>query len=626
MHVWINRQLEWTLCDISHNAGEMNLRLDLSRATITKMAIGLALLVSAIGVSWTAGRIAGERTIARLDRNAQASAALHSALLRSELEKYRLVPFALASDPDAVLALETRDPARLRAFDRKLEKLNGAIRAAAIYLIDGNGTTIAASNWNRPNSFVGSNYGFRDYFRHAHAAGAAEQFALGTVSRHPGLYVARRVEAAPGGGVIVIKVEFDSLEHEWRRSEEPAFVTDSRGVVLVTSQPEWRFHTLKPLPAATKQAMRGTLDFGHAPLTPLPFRSAERDGYPMVRAAVKSLPGGLYLPVRIATGTPGWTLHLLSPTQGAVAAAAVAARLATTMVLALLIGGGWFAARRRRRMQRRAQAAIEAKAALEQEVQERTADVRAAHEELRREMEDRKASEARLQETRDQLVQANKLASLGQITAGVAHEIAQPVAAIRSYADNGRAFLDLGRMDDARANLAIIGEMTERIGTITGELRSFSRKTTGQPAPMPLADAVTGALTLLRDRIERQNVSLSVELTEGIMVLAERVRLEQVLVNLIGNALDALRETAAPHISLTTTRGEGDIRITIANNGPPLTQAVEESLFRPFSSSKQDGLGLGLVISRDIIHEFGGDLRFEPQDGSVAFVITLRTL
>ena len=175
-------------------------------------------------------------------RQAETAAALHAAVLRSELEKHRSLPLALATDPDIADLLKGAPDASARAIDLKLEALAVQTRAAAIYVIDAGGVTRAASNWRLPTSFVGADYGFRPYFIGAMRNGAAEFFALGTVSGRPGLYLARRIEDPVGRpvGVVVVKVEFDALEAEWRASGEPAYVADPAGVVLITSVPDRR--------------------------------------------------------------------------------------------------------------------------------------------------------------------------------------------------------------------------------------------------------------------------------------------------------------------------------------------------------------------------------------------------
>ncbi|MBY8828581.1 sensor histidine kinase [Hephaestia mangrovi] len=583
--------------------------------------LGCILLIGILA-TLAAGIIAGRRALAELDRSAAASATLHNAVFRSELEKFRLVPTALASDPEAVAALRG-DASAITSFDRRLEQLSGSIRAAAIYLIDSRGRTVAASNWTLPTSFVGSNYGFRDYFRRALADGSFEQFALGTVSREPGLYLARRVSANGVRGVIVVKVEFTALEAEWAQSTEPAFVTDARGIVLVTSVPGWRFLTDGDLSPTERTTIRRNLDFGNAPLTPLPIAAHRSRHAAMVDVTISGGRPQTYLENEVPTAIHGWTLHVLTPVGTVVSNAATSARLATAMALALLMLGVWLIVRRQQRIRAREAAAIAAQATLEREVDARTRDLREANQRLQVEMHDRLASEARLQEARDQLVQANKLASLGQIAAGVAHEINQPVAAISSYAHSGRQYLDLSRTADAADSFESIAAMTDRIGSITGELRNFARKATGALGEVRLDDAIDGALLLLRDRIAREAVAIERPPGGDLLVRAERIRLEQVLVNLLGNALDALEDTPEPVISLAVAASSDIVDLDIANNGPMLPDAIAGSLFQPFNSSKEDGLGLGLVISRDIMTDFGGTLTHVPADHGVVFRVRL---
>jgi two-component system C4-dicarboxylate transport sensor histidine kinase DctB len=586
------------------------------------LLIGAVALLGALAI-WAAGSIAARRALAALDRNAHASAVLHNAVLRSELDKFRLVPTALAGDPEARAAL-AGDAEAIASFDRRLEQVSGSIHAAAIYLIAADGRTVAASNWNLPTSFVGSNYGFRAYFREALAHGESEQFALGTVSRQPGLYLARRVDAGARRGVIVVKVEFGAMEGDWAQSAEPAFVTDARGIVLVTSVPGWRFLTEGALPAAERTAIRHNLDFGDAPLSPLPITAHRRDAALVDAPLTAGSPPQTYLETTAETTLPGWTLHVLTPVGTVVSNAATSARLATALAFVLIATGVFLIGRRQQRIRQRAAEALAARATLEREVDARTRELRLANEQLQVEMTDRLASEARLQEARDQLVQANKLASLGQIAAGVAHEINQPVAAISSYAHNGRECLARDRRGDVDDNLASIQAMTERIGAITGELRGFARKATGEVGAIRLDDAIDGALLLLRDRIARQGVKVTRAPAEAIAVRGERIRLEQVLMNLLGNALDALADQPEPAIELRIATTARRVDLDIADNGPALPATIAASLFQPFNSSKEAGLGLGLVISRDIMADFGGELLHVPAERGVIFRLRLK--
>lgn len=586
-------------------------------------ALLVAMIVAGTAI-WFAGSVAAAGAYDQVKSDGRSSAALHAALLRSELEKFRLVPLALADDPQTREALVTSDRRVITALDERLERLNANIHSAAIYLIGSDGRTIAASNFEQPLSFVGSNYGFRPYFREALKGGGFEQFALGTVSRLPGLYIARRVDSGDVHGVVVLKVEFGQLETEWRQSGMPAFVTDPRGIVIITSVPAWRFLTTHPIAAAQRALLRRNLDFGDAPLTPLPISAGRGAGVARVRGPSLGTDSD-FVETIVPTSTAGWKLHLLTPLAGRVRNAAVSARFAAAVLLLLVaLAIGEIVRRRRRRVEEAAREAAD-RAALEAEVDARTRDLRHANRKLRQEMAERKAGEAKLQQTRDQLVQANKLASLGQITAGVAHEINQPVAAIRTYADNGRLLIAQARTGDAAHNLERIVVMTDRIGAITGELRGFARKARGLVGPLVIGEAIDGALLLLRDRIERQQVKVAMRGQSDACVSAGRVRLEQVLMNLLVNALDAMEKASGDEILFEIRRSSKWVEIDLRDNGPGLSSDCEASLFRPFNTTKDQGLGLGLTISLDIMRELGGDLSHVPSSTGACFRLRLKS-
>ncbi|UPG71311.1 ATP-binding protein [Roseomonas gilardii subsp. gilardii] len=581
-----------------------------------------------------ADSLATRIALSDLRTSARAEAELRVALLRSEIDKQRSLPVVLASDPDLRRALETRDPVLLHALDVKLEALSRSTGAGVIYVLDARGVTQAASNWRQEDSFVGNDYSFRPYARLSMERGSAEHFALGTASRQPGLYLARRIDAPPSPGeagpralgVIVVKTLFDRVEEGWRPLNQPVLVTDRAGIVLVASEPAWRFRALVPLSEEERRRIRESLQFGDAPLEPLPLPAAT----PEVPIRLR-LPGAAtesFLLTRVPVPSMDWTLHLLTPTRVPVELATAAARLLTLLagLLALLLAG--LTLRRRRRLgldmarQRRQREELEA------EVRLRTAELERANASLRAEGEERQRAEAAIHRLRDDLVQANKLAILGQITASVAHEINQPVAAIRSFADNARLFLERGDAASASRGLGTIAGLTERIGAITGGLRGFARRAGGELEAVPVAEAVAGALLLLGYRLRQDAITVTVDVPEGLAVRAERVRLEQVLVNLIQNAVEALagrpeggseggpEGRPSGRIGVMARLEPGHvpprIRIAVSDNGPGLAPEVRRSLFMPFTTTKSEGLGLGLVICRDIVSDFGGTLEAEP--------------
>ncbi|WP_395652318.1 ATP-binding protein [Brevundimonas sp.] len=587
----------------------------------------VAWLILTITAAVAAGEVARRQAERDIGRQAQAAAALHAAVLRSELEKHRSLPLVLVQDPEAVMLLSDATPARAELVNRKLELLADQTRAAAIYLLDTNGVARAASNWRLPTSFVGSNYSFRPYFTRAIARGSAEFFALGTVSGRPGLYLARRLSDGSGRllGVVVVKVEFDALEQEWRGSGEPAYVSDQSGVVLITSVPNWRFRTVAQMTPEQRRLVLAGQTLGHDALAPLPFQTTTST--PRLVSAPVNGSDQPWISAQAPTSTPGWTLHLLSPAGNAILVAVTNARAVAALIVTLLMVVVAVLIRRRQLTQAQALAQIAARAELEHRIDERTVELRVANNELNRQIDERRQAEASRELLRDELVQANKLATLGQIAAGVAHEINQPVAAIRTHADSASAYLDRGDRSGVQRNLTRIADLTGRIGSITDELRAFARKTASTPSLVDPEAAIDGALILLSGRLRESRITLDrMSTTAPCLALAERVRLEQVIVNLVQNAIEALEEArpAAPRLSIKVRSDRDHVEIVIADNGPGLDPAVAQALFTPFVTTKPNGLGLGLVICRDIVAGFGGELILSPSGAGASFVISLK--
>lgn len=585
-------------------------------------AFALIWIVATASLVTAVGEVARHDAEAAVTRQAATAGALHAAVLRSELERHRSLPLVLAQDPDLIALLESSDPEDVAGLNRKFEGLARESRAAAIYALDADGVTLAASNWREPTSFVGSDYRFRPYHYEAMREGQAVFFALGTVSGRPGLYLSRRVDDAGGRpiGVIVAKVEFDALESDWRKSGEPTYVTDDDGVVVITTVPQWRFHTTEPLSNAERRRLAAEQTSGAAPLTDLPFGS---DGGGFVRIA-SDIPPGDYARTTDAIPGFGWTLHLLAPASDAVARSVGAARMLVLLSMALLAGLTGVLLRRRQRAATRAVEAEAARIDLERRIDDRTAELRAANTRLNHEIEERRRAEKSRQNLQDELIQANKLATLGQIAAGVAHEINQPIAAIRTHADTAGLYLEADDGPAARRSLDSIARLTERVGAITDELRAFSRKTRSETVAVGVEAAIDGALLLVGARMRERGVTLTRgAVPAGLAVRAERNRLEQVLLNLLQNAIEALRDTADPSISVDVETSGRRVTIRIRDNGPGVAPKVRDRLFTPFTTDKRDGVGLGLVISRDIVAGFGGELLLEPSARGASFIIRL---
>ncbi len=535
-------------------------------------ALAVALMVVVPLATWHLTRTAA---MARLTQEAAAIAQTRVLALDSVLDRQRAVAVVLSVDQQVIATLRDgriSDP----EVSAKLDLLRAETQSSVIYLMDAQGRAVAASNWDQPTSFVGHDYGFRDYFRQAMQNGTGQEYALGTVSGRHGLYLAHdiRDEGRPIG-VIVVKIEFDQLERAWARDSDATFVMGGDDRVLISSRPELRF---QPLPTS-----RGVLT------TRAPLRRSD------------------------------WQLVVQTSTAGPRRLAALAAG---TALLVVMLGGIMAAliAARMRRAARQARAQAAYRADLEQAVQARTRD-------LSDEMRERKAAEQRLIRLQSDLVQANKLATLGQITAGVAHELNQPLATIRLLAQNGQALLPAHAAQATGDNLTRIIGMTDRIATITDRLRGFSRKATGAMQAVLLQGSIQASLMLTASRRRANAMRFDLpDLPDDLFVHAESVRLEQILVNLLTNAHDAQHDRPDPWIRLRANWDAATVTLTITDNGPGLDADGAARLFTPFATDKPQGMGLGLVISRDIARDFGGDLTLDPATPGqgATFRLTLR--
>ncbi|XUY28468.1 ATP-binding protein [Agrobacterium sp. rho-8.1] len=585
-------------------------------------------IIIAIGAFIAADKVGRVKAMKTLLATATTDAELKSALLNVALERPRVLPLVLSRDKDLVEALEAGGPS-VERLDRKLEGLIEGTQASVIYVVDKDGVTVASSNWQSQESFVGSNYAFREYFQGAMRSGASEHYALGNVSRKPGLYISRRVDTAEGQamGVVIAKVEFNRLEADWSIGGKPVYTVDANGVVLMTSIPEWRFTTVAPIEQARRQSIADSLQFGDEKLSPLPMRVVHNPGdhVAIVDVDAPAKLKGEYLRLELPIPTTAWSLHYLQPVAATTNAAIREMRTIAAASLMPLIALSAIWMWRRQKAARERAAAEHDRTELERRVQERTIDLTMARDRLQAEIIRHEQTTEELQSVQHELVKANRLSILGQVAAGVAHEINQPVATIRAFADNARVFLKRDRKQDADENLESIASLTERIGVITSDLKILARKGRTAAEPVSIRLVMEGAVVLLRSRFAGRMDALDIELpAENLMVLGSRIRLEQILINLLQNALEAVEDRRDGQVVVRVEEVDSEVVVSIADNGPGIAHEIHKQLFSPFNTSKEGGLGLGLVISRDIASDYGGRIEVETGENGTRFSVFLK--
>ncbi|MFV3405684.1 MULTISPECIES: ATP-binding protein [Pseudomonas] len=570
------------------------------------LRLGLIILLIVVGTALSAGWAMhkAKREAMQLDaRRANQQLGLYANALHTLIERYRALPAVLALDPQLIDALRGPVSEPLQdALNRKLERINGAANSSTLELLDRTGLAIAASNWRLPTTYVGSNYGFRPYFKQTRSQGSGRFYAVGVTSGVPGYFLSSAVSDEHGRflGAMVVKLEFPELEREWRQGNDILLVSDARGITFIANQDGWRYRELHPLSLADRAELAETRQYDKQPLVPLQRQLLTRftDNSHLTR--VQGPDGQAeYLWESLPLDAEGWTLHLLRKPQVAEDgrnAALGAAAVWLTLVFAVL-----FVSQRLRLARLRQRSRDE----LKRQVEERTRELRTAQEGL---------------------VQSAKLAALGQMSAALAHEINQPLTTQRMQLETLRLLLDSGRFEQARQALEPLEQMLTRMAALTGHLKTFARNSPGGLRErLDLACVVDQALHLLEARIRAEQVELALYLARPAWVRGDAIRLEQVLINLLHNALDAMADKRYKRLEVRIENIGTQWQLSVLDSGGGIEPANLAKVFDPFFTTKPvgEGLGLGLAISYGIVVEAGGSLLAENLAGGARLSLTM---
>ncbi|WP_372088512.1 ATP-binding protein (plasmid) [Tistrella mobilis] len=565
---------------------------------------------------------------------------LTEATLRGQLLRFDRLPGLLADERTIrALLLRPGDPGLADQANRYLKDTATRLGASDLYLMTRDGETIAASNYDQPQSFVGGNFAFRPYFRDALTRGEGRFFALGTTSNKRGYYVGAPVvvyDPAAGLralGVLVIKVDLDDIERAWAGNDPRIIVTDPEGIVFMSNRPDWLYRGLGRRSAEDMARSRATRRYagqevGEIPVVARRHLDGRGDaGADLIWVATEGGGEKEYLAVKTQMPDADWTVMVLSATAAARLDALVFA-IAALLAMGVTGTGGMLVWQRRRQLAERLAVQQATQAELERRVTARTAELARTNRALEEEVVERIAAEARLRETQSELIQAGKLAALGQMSAALSHEFNQPLSAARNYAENAGLFLARGDLAEVEANLGRIQEMIDRTSRISRHLRDFARKPDQALRPVALAPTIAAVQELLGWRLRQAGAGLIVELDDpDLTVTAGAVRLQQVLVNLLTNALDATADAADRRLHLQARRvAGGRVELRLRDHGPGVPVQLRARIFDPFFSTKEvgKGLGLGLSISYNIVSDFGGMLEVQDHPGGGAeFVVRL---
>ena len=597
----------------------------------------LLMLLLVLGCGYAGYRISERFGIRALGENGERQLELNARAVESEISKYTYLPSLLELEYSVGRLLQTPTNYRRQQVNDYLEGLNQRSGSLAIYVLDRSGRVLATSNWREPSSFLGEDLSFRAYFQDAVQGKPGRFYGIGSTTGEPGYYLAHGLKSGERIiGVAVVKVRLDALEQRWQRARLEAYVSDENGIIILSSNPARRLKAVRQLGPNTRERLARSLQYhwwALEELQPL-SRQALGDGVEQVSFAADQ--GGepiSYLAQSRPLDDTAWHLTLLTPLQEQ-RRAAISHGLLAAVACALLIFLGLALNQRRKVIATRlaAREALEqANNELERKIAERTADLQASNQRLQAEVRERQQAETTLRQAQDELVQAGKLAVIGQMSTSIAHELNQPLAALRTLSGNTVRFLARGALDVASSNLQTIAELVDRMGKITASLRAFARRG-GDRGEAQLGQAVEAALFLLDSRLQEERPQLHRDYLDqqaDIRLAIDQTRLEQILVNLLANALDAISEQPDRQLWLSGHADAERYLLTVRDNGPGIAADVRAHLFEPFFTTKpgEKGLGLGLTLSASLAAAAGGSLSVQhPQSGGTAFELSLPLL
>ncbi len=555
-------------------------------------------------------RFAYGAALDQLARRGQADVALAADGLVGHLERYRELAVLLADHPTLRPVVEQAEPSEDAA--NLLLDVADKTGSLDIMVIDQTGAEVVNARDTDPQIHAS-----RPYFERAMDGALGTYHLFSDRYGKRAFYFAAPVfsDEGPPIGSILVAANVEAVEAAWRGDRPSLFFGDDLGVIFLSNRSELIF---------SSRGAGETFQSREAEYPPtlvssfIDVQSAEVAGHEIWR-----VDGGPYLPERAlhielpvpVIGMRGEVLIDVAPAnQLALLQASVAA------ALCLAFGALLYLATERRRT-----LAI-ANAKLETRVANRTADLERVNNDLREEITTRREAEAQLKQAQADLVQAGKLSALGQMSAGISHELNQPLMAIRSFADNARVFVHKDKPEVAEENLGRISDLARRMGRIIKNLRAFAKQ---ESAPLvdvdivAVIDAVTEiSATKARDaetqiKWDRPN--------DPIWVRGGDVRLQQVLLNLVSNAIDAMegRDKRTVEISVDVA---DRVTVSVRDTGPGIEQP--EKIFDPFYSTKSvgaaEGMGLGLSISYGLVQSFGGDIRGRNhEEGGAVFTVEL---
>lgn len=589
---------------------------------LLKTLVILFISIMMFVIIWTGGYISWKFGFDKLQVNSQQQLDQFVSHLDARLARFQFIPQLISKNMILVELLKQPDSSpRIDLVNHFLEDINNIIGASDTYLMNAQGLTLAASNWQEEQTFNNRNFNFRPYFIEAMKGKLGRYFALGSTSGERGYYFAYPIiYASQNLGVIVVKMDLANIESNWSNRKIQFIVSDPEGITFITTQPSWLYQSIKPLSTETLQQIHQSKRYMGVKIKIMDINilrsiSSNSNIIRINNGTEKS--NNEYFTIQKNISHAGWDVMIMAPLSEL-----RKNQLNTTIVLFLIIilfTLIFFLVRQRlKRQHEREHFQQEAQKQLEHQVSVRTTD-------LMHEIDERKRTEQMLRETQDELIQTAKLAVLGQMSASISHELNNPLAAIHSYTDNARKFLSLNKYIQVDENLCRIVQLTKRMSKISSQLKFFSRKSSQHMEIVTIQKVIESAIEIVSHKYKKSNSVIQIQShIADLKTRADIIQLEQILINLINNAMQAIENLNHGKVIIHIERLNQWALIHVDDNGQGIELKNIDKIFDPFFTTKKTGLGLGLSISARIMDIMNGRLSAcNLPTGGARFTISL---
>jgi len=565
--------------------------------------IGFVVAVILLSVSYLSERAAFSSAKQRMEN----TMSFQTATLKASMDKYAILAALIARRSDIAYALLTDDPLKeLPQANQLTNFLAGISGAADVWIVNVEGTILVSNQFLQQSVDINN----EKYFESALNGAMGRASVVTHTGRRLYLFAAPVLSANKILGVIVVRVNLEYLEQVWVLLQDPMLVTDEAGRILLSSVQPWRLKTFYGDPSAVENDEAGEDYLVER------FTNKTRERLRLYDALDESS-GRDYLQVSQYDALLGWRVHAMTSYRSIIVQRNTAVLIALLVIALIFMAVGMLLSRQKRLLkEKRSQQAFALR--LERQVRDRTHELTTSNKQLGIEVEERCIAEQHLREAQEELVQAAKLAGIGQMSTALAHEYNQPLAAIRSYADNATSFLLKEDVETATDNLQRIKMLVDKMANLTRTLRNFAHKSSSHLEEVSIDAIMDELIILLSPQAKKQQVALNLMgAKKPIFVMGDQGRLSQVVTNLVTNAMDAVSDLESRQVDICWYQERDKAIIVVKDTGPGIADDVKEKMFNAFFTTKTmgNGLGLGLFIVMNIVKDLKGSLSLKNEVG-----------